>query len=762
MLTNSNELLGQALGTCTLKRLLGRGGMGAVYLAQQTRPRRIVAVKVLLPNIIEERPREEFLARFRREADAIAALDHIHIMPIYEYGEQGEIAFLVMPYVTGGTLRDHLEKHPRFALTEIVPIIEQAASGLDTAHAQGIIHRDLKPGNILFHADGRILLADFGLAKMLKEIADDTGHSVLTSTGTIIGTPEYLSPEQGTGDKLDARTDIYSLGVVLYQMLAGRVPFVGPSPVAIAIKHTIEAPPPIKKFNPNVQPAVEAVVMKALAKSPDQRFNSAGELARALRQAVAEVTTGTLNSAQIGPSTTETLNEHHQLPVTPATPQGPLVKLESSEPVPQAEVVNVSSAPQAPLVQDREEQVTKLPTLFLQTEKVDVKPGTEKQLPIGSEQAGIVLQAATATTGDASEEKKPDPVHVGPSRSAYAEEIVLPGDKTIADSSLGRQEEASTYITTPEQRSKPALSEPQKSDATSATTKPEPVHLYDQHAYPALPTRTNGKSLRLIIIGSFLAMIIVAGSLATYFMSHPQTTPNTGPTHNGSTTTQTSTGTPSQGATPQITQSQLPPLLPLSASPPVGPLVYGTTAPGTCDKSGGQWNKVNDATFNCTNNGTQITSSGTMAGTFLTTMPGKNMPDNGYVVQLEVDASQDTAGRFGIIFFSPSTNQYNNAFVLLITPGANPSWAIYHFNDQGELEQVTTYTVPLHGITMGQLKTIDLVARVDHTYDVYINGESQGNTESGPQFQTKGNIGLVVELGANVTFKNISLYGLAG
>ena len=178
MVTDSNELLGQALGTCTIQRLLGRGGMGAVYLARQSRPRRTVAVKVLLPSIVlEQRPRNEFLARFRREADAIAALDHINIMPVYEYGEQGDIAYLVMPYVMGGTLRDVLEKRSVLTLEEVLPIIEQAAAALDTAHAQSIVHRDLKPGNILFHADGRILLADFGLAKVLSDVNEQEGSN---------------------------------------------------------------------------------------------------------------------------------------------------------------------------------------------------------------------------------------------------------------------------------------------------------------------------------------------------------------------------------------------------------------------------------------------------------------------------------------------------------------------------------------------------------------------------------------------------------
>lgn len=296
MVIDSNQLLGHALGSCVLQRLLGRGGMGAVYLAQQARPKRQVAVKVLMPGILmDNRPQAEFLTRFRREADAVAALDHINIMPVYEYGEENELAYIVMPYITGGTLRDKLERQS-LSLAEIVSIIEQVAAGLDSAHAQGIVHRDLKPGNILFHADGRILIADFGLAKIIKEAteqmstADGTPPAALTSTGMIVGTPEYLSPEQGTGNPVDYRSDVYSLGVVLYQMLARRVPFTGTSPVAVAIKHALETPPLPSQFNPSIPRAVEAVVMKAMAKKPEDRYNSAGEFARALRAAATTTT----------------------------------------------------------------------------------------------------------------------------------------------------------------------------------------------------------------------------------------------------------------------------------------------------------------------------------------------------------------------------------------------------------------------------------------------------------------------------------------
>lgn len=286
LITDPHTLLGQSLGTCTIQRLIGQGGMGAVYLAQQTRPRREVAVKVLLPCYLEEpSSHRNFLARFRREADAIAALDHLHIIPIYEYGEQEQGAYLVMPYITGGTLHQVLGEGGPLPLRHALPILEQAAAALDYAHAKGIIHRDLKPANILFHADGRVLLADFGLAKVLREEADQEG-SALTSTGIVLGTPEYLSPEQASGQVLDQRSDIYSLGVLLFHMLTGRVPFRGATPVATAIQQAIAEPPSLSQFNPTIPPAVEAVVMKALAKKPAQRYESAGQLARALSAAM--------------------------------------------------------------------------------------------------------------------------------------------------------------------------------------------------------------------------------------------------------------------------------------------------------------------------------------------------------------------------------------------------------------------------------------------------------------------------------------------
>jgi serine/threonine protein kinase len=406
---DTNELLGRALGTCTLKRLLGRGGMGAVYLAQQSRPRRAVAVKVLLPGVVmDKKTRAAFLARFRREADAVAALDHIHIMPIYEYGEEEELAYLVMPYVTGGTLREVLERRGKLPLAEAVTIIEQAAAALDCAHAQGIVHRDLKPGNMLFHADGRLLLADFGLAKVLKDTTeqdkDSTRRMALTSAGTIVGTPEYLSPEQGTARPIDHRTDIYSLGIVLFQMLTGRVPFTGASPVAIALRHTLEDPPSISQLNPAIPLAVETALMKALAKQPEERYASAGEFARALRTA-----------------TNENHDDHQAvaLPTISSVPAERLtpVVLPGNEPLSALPTVDIHDAALdihgAATMKEQIQPVPEQQAAAAATQHKAVALAAQPEQPVANDQAGAVSISEVPTRPETLQSWKPEPQRGG-------------------------------------------------------------------------------------------------------------------------------------------------------------------------------------------------------------------------------------------------------------------------------------------------------------------------------------------------------------
>ncbi len=285
-MSNNSDLTGRVLGTCTLEKLIGRGGMGVVYLAQQVRPVRRVAVKVLLPNTLtSSEVYKQFLARFQREANLIAQLEHVNIMPIYEYGEQDGLAFLVMPYLTGGSLRDLLTRRGALSFPETLNYFEQAASALDYAHAHSVIHRDLKPANFLLHADGRLVLADFGIARIMQDSSSTIG-STLTGTGMFLGTPDYMAPEMARGEHIDHGADIYELGIVLYQMLSGDVPFKGDTPLVVAVKHMQEPLPSLHQLNPTIPPAVDAVVQQATAKRREDRFFSVLEFAQAFRAAI--------------------------------------------------------------------------------------------------------------------------------------------------------------------------------------------------------------------------------------------------------------------------------------------------------------------------------------------------------------------------------------------------------------------------------------------------------------------------------------------
>ena len=284
MANDKNDLVGQTLGTCTLQRLLGQGGMGAVYLARQARPARNVAVKVLLPNLaLQSQDYQEFLARFRREADVIARLEHVNIMPIYEYGEQDGLAYLVMPYLAGGSLRDLLARQGALPPRATTAYIEQAASALDYAHMQGVIHRDLKPANFLLHADGRLVLADFGIARMIEA---STPGATLTQTGVLLGTPEYMAPEMAQGEAIDYRVDIYELGIVLFQMLSGHVPFSGSTPYAVAVRHIQEPLPLLHQEKHEILAGVDTVIQRATAKRREDRYQTAQAMAQALREAI--------------------------------------------------------------------------------------------------------------------------------------------------------------------------------------------------------------------------------------------------------------------------------------------------------------------------------------------------------------------------------------------------------------------------------------------------------------------------------------------
>ena len=283
------DLTGKQFGQYQIVAPLGEGGMAAVYKAYQPAMERYVAIKVLPRHMSSS---EEFILRFRREAKMLAQLQHVYILPVFDYGEEDGYPYIVMPFVPSGTLADVL-KNNRLSLSEVRRILTQIGDALGYAHARGMIHRDIKPSNILVDDRDNCLLTDFGLARMTEEPAR------LTSSGAVMGTPAYMSPEQGTGSTIDQRSDIYSLGIILFEMLTGRVPYMAETPIAVVFKHLQDPLPSVRKYNSNLPEAVELVLFKALAKSPEARYQTAQDFIEALQKAIpADTSLENRNSTQ--------------------------------------------------------------------------------------------------------------------------------------------------------------------------------------------------------------------------------------------------------------------------------------------------------------------------------------------------------------------------------------------------------------------------------------------------------------------------------
>lgn len=269
-------MIPQHIGRYEIKSEIGRGGMATVYLAEDPRFSRTVAIKVLPREFLHD---PEFRARFEREAKTIASLEHSAIVPVYDYGEDDGQLYLVMRYMPGGSLADRLTQGP-ISPTEATTIIQRISAALERAHQQGIVHRDLKPGNILLDQYGDPFLSDFGIAHLASS------QTSLTASGHMVGTPTYMSPEQVYGDKtLDNRSDIYALGVILFQMLTGRVPYEADSPAKVMMQHVMEPVPNILDITPTLPAACEPVVSKALAKNRDDRYSTATDLSKAFTAA---------------------------------------------------------------------------------------------------------------------------------------------------------------------------------------------------------------------------------------------------------------------------------------------------------------------------------------------------------------------------------------------------------------------------------------------------------------------------------------------
>jgi eukaryotic-like serine/threonine-protein kinase len=253
------------LGRYEVGKLLGAGGMAEVYEGLDRLLARRVAIKVLLAQYAHD---PAFLARFRREAQSAASLSHPNIVGVFDTGCEGDTWFIVMEYVDGRTLKDVIRAEGPLYWSRAAEVAADVAGALAVAHARGIVHRDVKPGNVMLTTDGKVKVMDFGIARA-------TAVPSITQTSAVVGTAQYIAPEQAQGLEVDPRTDVYALGCCLYEMLTGQVPFTGPTPVAIAYRHVREDPTPPRALNPDVPVSLERVCLKAMAKPPEDRYQTA-------------------------------------------------------------------------------------------------------------------------------------------------------------------------------------------------------------------------------------------------------------------------------------------------------------------------------------------------------------------------------------------------------------------------------------------------------------------------------------------------------
>jgi serine/threonine protein kinase len=272
----ADELLGKIIGGYEIQKRIGAGGMAAVYLARQQSMNRQVAIKVLPKQYMND---DTYLQRFEREVDIVSKLEHRNIVPVYDYGESEGQPYIVMRFMPAGSLDDRIQKG-LLSLDEIYSVISQIAPALDYAHSKSVLHRDMKPSNVLMDDDGGAFLTDFGIARVVG-----APGAKLTTQG-VVGTPSYMSPEQAQGKEIDGRSDIYALGVMLFEMATGRRPFESETPYSIAVMQVTTPPPMPRKLNPALSTAMEVVILKALKKDREDRYRTASELMESLKMAI--------------------------------------------------------------------------------------------------------------------------------------------------------------------------------------------------------------------------------------------------------------------------------------------------------------------------------------------------------------------------------------------------------------------------------------------------------------------------------------------
>ncbi|MBV9617250.1 MAG: serine/threonine protein kinase, partial [Ktedonobacteraceae bacterium] len=289
-----DQLVGKALGHYEVKQLLGHGNVNAVYAAQhQSQGQTVMLTAFTIPETFSSQARERFLTRFTQVASSLVRLDHPYILPTYDFGTQFGYPYLVTPFVSGGSLARVLRQETRCTPERVLPILKQIAEGLAYAHQNGIVHGTLKPATVLLDDEQNVRITGFGLANILKlrgiEATDSPHAHLISVAGAFLGAPEYIAPEVVQGTPADTRSDVYALGIILFELLAGKPPFSGNDPFAIAAQHIQQSVPSLQTLCSDVLPALDLVVQRAVERDPAQRFQSVSRLANAFERVLAVI-----------------------------------------------------------------------------------------------------------------------------------------------------------------------------------------------------------------------------------------------------------------------------------------------------------------------------------------------------------------------------------------------------------------------------------------------------------------------------------------
>lgn len=494
MATTNDPIIGKKLGNYNVVELLGKGGMARVYRGYDAKLNRYAAVKVFEAHLIAEHEQDEYSRRFENEARAIARLRHPNIVGVYQFDQVGTIYYMAMEYVEGRDLRhllrNHAKNNTRMAYAEIVRVMQDIGGALDYAHQEAVIHRDVKPSNIMVTSAGKSVLTDFGLALSVPE----------GTQGMTFGSAHYIAPEQAVSSaQAVPQSDLYSLGIVLYEMLTNRVPFNDPAAMVVALKHISEEPPPPSRFNPNLSQAIDHVVLKALAKQPDQRFPSGQAMAEALSVAVANASDlDTDNEADLlsvwdVPSKPSALSSPSRSTVTPAASDSLNIST-VRQPQPTAETTDAPTATgslsrpslsQPPLI-------TPIPA----PAKRPVWPAALAALGVTALVAAIVLVVATLNSGSAT--PTPPAVAAAATNTPSALMGLAATEEATprpAVATATRKPTSSKLTLTP---SATAEAEPTATPETTATTIPETTPAAVSTAETAVLLRYDETSLVLL------------------------------------------------------------------------------------------------------------------------------------------------------------------------------------------------------------------------------------------------------------------------